>query len=268
VWRESELRAGLRLSEYAEAARRFVWGELADWYVEATKGRLAGEAEDRAVARAVLVHDFDSALRLLQPIVPFVTEELWQQLPGRSTDDVLARAAWPVARATRADDGETTSTGSEFELVREAVIALRQLRAEYAIPAGKIIPAVIVPARNASTRSAFEDEASIIGRIARFTITIADAPPAGTAAHAVLIGGTEVIIPLEGVIDVERECTRLRGELEQLEKQLGSLSQRLANQGFISRAPAQVVEAERRKEAEWTARRQQLSDKVRALCGA
>jgi valyl-tRNA synthetase len=267
VWRESELRSGLRLSEYAEAARRFVWGELADWYVEATKGRLIGEADDRAVARAVLVHVFDSALRLLQPIAPFVTDELWQQLPGRTSDEVLARAAWPVARARPTGRGDAAGTGAEFELVREAVVALRQLRAEYAIPAGKIIPAVIVPARNDATRGTFNDEAAIIGRIARFTITVADAPPTGTAAHAVLVGGSEVIIPLEGVIDVDRECTRLRGELEQLEKQLGSLSQRLANQGFISRAPAQVVEAERRKEAEWTARRQQLSDKVRALCG-
>ena len=267
VWRESELRSGLRLSEYAEAARRFVWGELADWYVEATKARLVGEADDRAVARAVLVHVFDSALRLLQPIVPFVTDELWQQLPGRSSNGLLARASWPVARIETSAHGAGSGAGTEFELVREAVAALRQLRAEYAIPAGKVIPAVIVPARDEATRNAFAEEAAIIGRIARFTITIADAVPAGTAAHGVLAGGSEVIVPLEGVIDVDRECARLRGELDQLEKQLASLSQRLANQGFISRAPAQVVEAERRKEAEWTARRQQLSDKVRALCG-
>jgi valyl-tRNA synthetase len=113
-----------------------------------------------------------------------------------------------------------------------------------------------------------EQEASIIGRLARYSITIAPTAPSGTAAHAVLSGGSEVVVPLEGVIDVERECARLRGELDQLEKQLSSLSQRLANQGFISRAPAQVVEAERRKEAEWTTRRQQLSEKVRALCGS
>jgi hypothetical protein len=136
-----------------------------------------------------------------------------------------------------------------------------------AITPGKVIPAVVVPSRDATTRAALEEEAAISGRLARVSITIADVAPGGTAAHAVLAGGTEVIVPLEGIIDVERECARLRGELEQLEKQLASLSQRLANQGFISRAPAHVVEAERRKEAEWTARRGQLADKVRALCG-
>ena len=266
AWRESELRNGLRLSEYAEAARRFAWGELADWYVEATKGRLLAGGDDRNVARAVLVHVFDAALRLLQPIVPFVTEELWQQLPGQSADGILGRAPWPEGGGPGAHR-DLSASGAEFELVREAVGALRQLRAEYAIPAGKVIPAVIVPARDAATRGVLEEEASIIGRIARYAITIAASAPSGTAAHAVLSGGSEVVVPLEGVIDVDRECARLRGELDQLEKQLTSLSQRLANQGFVSRAPAQVVEAERRKEAEWTARRQQLSEKVRALCG-
>jgi valyl-tRNA synthetase len=267
AWRESELRSGLRLSEYAEAARRFVWGELADWYVEATKGRLLASGDDRDVARAVLVHVFDAALRLLQPIVPFVTEELWQQLPGHSAEALLGRAAWPEARRESARSRTASRAGAEFELVREAVAALRQLRSEYAIPAGKVIPAVIVPARDGAARSVFEQEAPIIGRIARHAITVAESAPAGTAAHAVLTGGSEVVVPLEGVIDVERECARLRGELEQLEKQLASLSQRLANDGFIARAPAHVVDAERRKETEWTARRAQLADKVRALCG-
>jgi valyl-tRNA synthetase len=182
---------------------------------------------------------------------------------------VLARAPWPEAggphaTAPRIASGDDTG----FELVRESVIALRQLRAEYAIPAGKIIPAVIVPARDPASRQTFEQEATVIGRIARYTITVADGAPSGTAAHAVLSGGSEVIVPLEDVIDVDRECARLRTELEQLEKQLVGLSQRLANPGFVSRAPAHVVEAERRKESEWTARREQLRDKVRALCGS
>jgi valyl-tRNA synthetase len=266
-WTQAELRAGLRLSEYAEAARRFVWGELADWYVEATKARLLAGGDDQDVARAVLVHVFDAALRLLQPIVPFVTEELWQQLPGRSADDVLARAAWPTSRASTIG-AAGHQRAAEFDLVRDAVVALRQLRSEYAIPAGKVIPAAIIPARGDAARRAFDEEAAIIGRISRCTITITDAAPAGTAAHAVLAGGTEVIVPLEGIIDVERECARLRTELEQLEKQLSSLTQRLGNAGFVSRAPAHVVEAERRKETEWTARREQLRDKVRGLCGS
>jgi valyl-tRNA synthetase len=267
VWDRAELRAGLRLSEYAEAARRFAWSELADWYVEATKGRLTAGGADREVARAVLVHVFDAALRLLQPIVPFVTEELWQQLPGQPADGVLAHTPWPEARVAM-PAANAALAGADFELVREAVDALRQLRSEYAVTPQKLIDAVIVPSRDVAARTILEEEAPLIGRLTRCTVTVVDAAPSGTAAHAVLAGGTEIAVPLEGIIDVKRECQRLRGELEQLEKQLAALTQRLANEGFTSRAPAHVVEAERRKESEWNARRQQLSGKVRALCGS
>ena len=105
VWRDIERYAGLRLNEYAEAARRFVWNELADWYLESLKARLDAPGDDREVARAVLVHAFDSALRLLHPIVPFVTESLWQRLPGREPGrscELLADAPSADAR----DDGD------------------------------------------------------------------------------------------------------------------------------------------------------------------
>ena len=262
VWQRSELRAGLRLNEYAEAARRFVWSEFADWYVETTKARMSTPGPDREVARAVLVHVFDAALRLLQPIIPFVTEDLWEQLPGRPADGVLAREAWPVRRAER------DRPPSEFELVQEAVNALRQLRAEYAVTPRKLIDAIIVPGRAGTSREVLTDQAALIGRLTDCTITLRDVAPGGTAAHAVLTGGAEIAVPLDGVIDVARECARLRVELEQLEKQLASLSQRLRNDGFLARAPAEVVESERRKEVEWTTRRDGLREKVRALCGS
>src|SRR5205085_5829958 len=95
IWKPEERYAGLRLNEYAESARRFVWNELADWYVESAKGRLNTPGADRDVARAVLVHCFDQALRLLHPIVPFVTEALWQKLPSRAANALLATSAWP-----------------------------------------------------------------------------------------------------------------------------------------------------------------------------
>ena len=133
-------RAGLRLSEYAEAARRFVWNELADWYVEAVKLRLTGSGEDRDVARAVLVHVFGAALRLLHPVVPFITEALWGRLPSGTAagTGLVATADWP-----RIDP--LHSRENEFELVREAINAIRQLRAEYAIAPGEMISAELTP---------------------------------------------------------------------------------------------------------------------------
>ncbi|HEU4563295.1 MAG TPA: valine--tRNA ligase, partial [Gemmatimonadaceae bacterium] len=125
AWRDDQRFAGLRLNEYVEAARRFAWSELADWYVETTKARLAPDAPDRDVARAVLLHVFDAALRLLHPVVPFITETLWQRLPGRAEGELLARAAWPRPA------GDHAARAREFGAVQEAVMSIRQLRSEY-----------------------------------------------------------------------------------------------------------------------------------------
>jgi valyl-tRNA synthetase len=275
-WRKEQLRAGLRLNEYAEAARAFVWNDLADWYLESTKGRMTAKpattADDRDIARAVLVRCFDSALRLLQPIVPFVTDQLWRKLPkagdviedGAGAAEFLAVQPWP-AQISLPDSGE------EFELVREAVVSIRQARADYSIPPSAEVEAWIDPSRDRNPERAgqvFREEAALIARLAGKT-TVHQGKPSqtGAAAHAFLASGTEVVVPLAGVVDVAKECRRLRGELEQLEKQLESLRARLKNEGFTSRAPAEVVQAERNKEGEWSKRRDQLAEKVQALCG-
>jgi valyl-tRNA synthetase len=264
-WPEGERHVGLRLNEYAESARRFVWSELADWYLESCKARMAPDADaaDREVARAVLAHSFDQALRLLHPIVPFITETLWQRLPGHVEGEFLACAPWPGSEPTLRSGPDAAA--SEFELVREAVNAIRQLRGEYGVPPGKSIAATIVPA--AASRAVFDEEAALIGRLTRSTVSVADAAPAGAAAHQLLADGSTVVLPLAGMIDVEKECARLRGELASLEKQLASLEARLANENFVARAKLEVVEAERQKARDWSTRRDQLRAKVRSLCG-
>ena len=258
VWPEAELRAGLRLSEYAEAARRFVWNELADWYVETTKARLVDGGPDRDVARAVLVHVFDSALRLLHPIVPFITEALWQQLPGGAAREsgFLAASSWPIRGGHE--------PVHEFERVRDAVIALRQIRADYNIAPAKPFSATIVARVDGKV---YESERALIGRLARADVSVSSTPPAGAAAHVVLVGGAELVAPLAGIVDVEKECRKLRLELDQLEQQLAQLTTRLATESFTSRAPAHVVEGERAKEKEWVSRRESLARKVESLCG-
>jgi valyl-tRNA synthetase len=260
LWRDEERRAGMRLSDLAETARRFVWNELADWYLEASKSRLAGNGDDRDVARAVLVHVFDRALRLLHPIVPFITEALWQRLPGRVPGEYLIRAAWPSTTGVGGMSG-----ANDFDRVREAVSALRQIRADYNLPPGKTIDAIIVASDDVAP--SYSSQLTMIGRLARATVRV-DRPPTDAAAHAVLSGGASLAVPLAGLIDVDKECAKLRQELASLEKQLSGLERRLGDEKFTGRAPAHVVQQERAKLAEWMARRQQLSDKVRTLCGA
>ena len=132
-WSDAVRFSGMRLNDYAESARRFVWSELADWYLESTKARLAGaDADDREVARAVLAHVFDGALRLLHPIVPFITETLWQRLPSSPANAFLATAAWP-----RVEGGVGETAEAPFALVQRCVEAVRQIRADYAVAPGR-----------------------------------------------------------------------------------------------------------------------------------
>jgi valyl-tRNA synthetase len=264
AWSEAERYRGLRLSEYAESARRFVWNELADWYLESTKVRLAEGGPDGEVARAVLAHCFDSALRLLQPIVPFITDTLWRRIPVAIADrgDFIARAAWP--RQDSRFKGE-----SGFDLVREAINGIRQLRADYAIPPGQRIHASL-DASSAGDKGLtdaviFGEEGAFISRIAKTDLTPHEGAEKG--ASILLSSGSRIRVALEGVIDIDKECRKARTELEKLSAQLDGLEARLGNPGFTDRAPASVVEAERQKQRDWTARKAQLTEKVASLCG-
>jgi len=263
-WRPEERYAGMRLSEFSEAARRFVWDDVADWYLETTKGRIGAGGDDSEAARAVLTHVFDSALRLLHPIMPFITETLWQRLPFPVATDrceFLAIAPWPIPHPRSPDE---TGEMARFDLVREAVSAVRRIRSDYAIAPGKVIDTMI---QSRNSTPLFARHAALVGQLARASIKVGDAPAGAGAAHAVLSDGSDVIVPLGGLVDLSKECGKLRGELGQLQTQLQTLSKRLQNDGFISGAPAAVVESERKKEQEWIKRSEQLAEKVKALCG-
>jgi valyl-tRNA synthetase len=257
-WSDLERGRGLRLSEYAEAARRFVWNELADWYLESIKPRLAADGTaDREVARAVLAHAFDGALRLLHPVVPFITEELWQKLPQTPPGAFLAQAAWPVA------GGEYAGGGAAFDLVRESVQAIRQVRAEYNVNPGAWVDAVLVATNDAE--ALLGPQADTVGSLARAKVRVGAVNPGGAAAQVLLSGGIELVVPLAGMIDLDKEKQRLDTEIVQLDKQLTALQGRLSNDGFVAKAPAAVVETERAKAADWSSRLAQLRDKRAAL---
>jgi len=269
-WPAAERDIGMRLSEYVEAARGFVWSDLADWYLEHCKGRLAaaGDHRDAGVARATMVQVFDAALRLLHPVVPYVTEALWQRLPARPEGTLLARAAWPAAVDPSSAAGRARARAmAEYDLARAAVSAIRQIRADYGIGPGVVIDVLIEPV--AENRQVYAEEAAAIGRLARCRVEIAmpGQASAGTAAATAVLGDrSTVLIPLAGVIDIEQECKRLKGELSKLDTELVKLRARLASEAFVSRAPADLVESERAKEREWSGRAKQLGTRVRALC--
>ena len=162
TWTDAERYRGLRLSEYAEAARRFVWNELADWYLESIKPRLATPGPDREIARAVLAHAFDGALRLLQPIVPFITEELWQKLPQTPPNAFIAQAAWPMVRT------QATGSGAGCEQAREAVQAIRQVAPNTTCSR---VPVDVVLVAPAAAQDGLRAMLETIGSLARARVT-------------------------------------------------------------------------------------------------
>jgi valyl-tRNA synthetase len=250
-----------RLDEAAKRCFEFAWNELADWYVEAVKPRMSGDGA--ATPQAVLAYCFDLVLRLLHPVVPFISEALWQKLPGRTAGELLAVAPWPAPRPELDDP----RADQEFGRVKIAIEQIRSIRAEYRVTPKTKLKATIV-ARGGDKAATFQGERDTIVRLANLDdLDNLDngRSPSGVGAHAVFGDGSEVVVALEGLVDVKQECRRLSEEKERLEKQLQSLAARLTNESFVSRAPQEVVAKEREKEKAWRDQRDVLAGKLKSL---
>jgi valyl-tRNA synthetase len=195
-------------------------------------------------------------------VVPFITEELWQKLPGRTADELLAAAAWPKTRP----ELEDPAADREFARVKTAIEQIRSIRAEYRVPPQTKLTATIV-ARGNDRAATFAGERDTIVRLAQLDSLVLDGEraPQGVGAHAVFGDGSEVVVALQGTIDVQQECRRLSDELSRLDQQLASLAARLTNQNFVARAPQDVVAREREKEKAWRDQRDVLAGKLRSL---
>ena len=247
-----------RLDEAAKRCFEFAWNELADWYVEAVKPRMTGA--QALTPQAVLAYCLDLSLRLLHPVVPFITEELWQKLPGRKANELLATAHWPAPRP----ELEDPRADQEFARVKTVIDQIRSIRAEYRVSPKTKLRATIV-ARGNDRAAAFDGERDTIVRLAQLESLTLDGAPQGVGAHAVFGDGSEVVVALEGTIDVQQECRRLSDELGRLDQQLKGLAARLTNESFVSRAPRDVVAKEREKEKAWRDQRDVLAGKLKSL---
>ncbi|HKT61865.1 MAG TPA: valine--tRNA ligase [Gemmatimonadales bacterium] len=252
-----------RLNEAAGAVYRFLWSDLADWYIEQIKPRLYGDVPGGDVARAVATQTFDVALRLLHPVMPFVTEALWRRFPGRPADASISVAPWPRADERAVDP----SALAEFGLVQQVVGAIRGIRAEYGIQPGQTVRAYVA-VEDPGAAAALEREGGTIVRLAKLSDLILGESTDRVGGNAVLPDGTAVFVPLGDAIDVGRECNRLGAESDRLAGLVASQEKKLGNQQFVSRAPADVVAREREKLAAWTEQRQVLIRKRELLgCG-
>ncbi|MDE2508743.1 MAG: valine--tRNA ligase [Planctomycetota bacterium] len=246
--------------QFAEAAlslRDFTWSEFCDWYLEFVKDRLRDPAA-RPTAQRVLATLLDGLCRLLHPIMPFVTEQIWQALadvapvrgipePTRAEESVCV-AAWPTPPAALRDEAAVALIRRR----REVIGAIRNLRAERDVPdAAKTTPILIATGAVADDLNAAELHIRALTNSSALTITANFDRPDDCAVT--VLPEVEVILPLEGLIDREAERNRQRKARADLEKQLGAVRAKLNNESFVSRAPTEVVEQQRAKESELAA---------------
>ena len=235
-----------RISEAAQLAYEFAWGDVCDWYLEVSKAP-HGEAPGRE-SLAVSVELFEGVVRLLHPFMPFLTEELWWKLRPRAAGEACIAAAWP-APADRSD-----AALEAFGLVQDVVTAIRQIRARYNVPPGQKITAVVRASEGQSSArldAVAQDPAvaDAVERLAGLDALAfgADKPQASATAVA---GRVEVFVPLAGMIDLDVERKRLQALIDDKRGFLGGVERKLANEAFTSRAPEAVVAKERQKAAD------------------
>ena len=231
----TRLLEGYLLGEAGRHIYDFLWGDLADWYIEAAKPRLQGA--DAAVVQQTLAYTLERALRLLHPFMPFITETIWQRLPHGG--DALIVARWPQPGAT--DDEAERAFGLLIDIVR----AVRNARSEAGVEPAKWVAATVAAGPHADALASQRDILSRLARIGDDELTIAatiDAPP---QAAALVVADTTVY--LTGMVDVAAERARLRREIDEAAAQADRTEAQLANKNFVARARPDVVQAARER---------------------
>jgi len=249
--------------QYGEAGRQindFLWGEYCDWYIEASKVRLYAEASDKSIPLAALLQVLETALRLLHPFMPYITEELWQALPGEARrGEALIVARWPEADPAMLDE----EAEERMALVQELIRGIRNLRAEYNVTPGKRIPALIA----ADAAPWLEEQRAVLCALAKLDpsqLTVRPTVQPPEQAATVVVGDVAAYLPLAALVDLEAERERLKRELENVEARVARSDSLLAGE-FAAKAPANVVQRERDKLGELQATAAQLKEQLERL---
>jgi len=262
----SEVGESLGRYRFDDAAARlyqFAWHELCDWYLELSKQALAsGDAPEARSARAVLGHVLDSLLRMLHPFMPYITEELWQGLPrAAGGQDSVALARYPVA-VPEHDDPEAEAT---MAVLIENGVAGRNLRAELRIPPSSRPRVLVHPAGEEAKRRLEPQTEALRGVINASEVVIVSSFPDDLVAARSVTSSAVVAIPLEGLLDVEAERSRLRKDIARLEKEIAVHDGKLGNEGFLSKARPEAIEKVRSARGEAADRLERLRDTLGQL---
>ncbi|MFD0897900.1 valine--tRNA ligase [Loigolactobacillus binensis] len=236
--------------EFGEAGRllyNFIWNDLCDWYIEMSKEVLNGtDATAIANKQQALAYVFEQTLKLMHPIMPFVTEELWQQLPH--VGESIVTAAYPVEHAELADAAAVAQMSRLIDLIR----SVRNIRAEVNAPLSSPID-VVIKTTDQQTQTIFENNREYIERFVHpKALTIAAEVTAPALAMSAIITGAEIYVPLAELIDLNEEIKRMEKEAAKLQSEVTRADKKLGNERFVQNAPEKVVAEQKAKRTDYT----------------
>jgi valyl-tRNA synthetase len=249
-----------RLNEVAQTLYHFFWDSFCDWYIELSKSLVASRelTPEVSAARSRIVYVLETSLRLLHPLMPFITEEIWQRLPHEG--DSIMTAPWPEADSAREDQ----QAREQMETLIALITKVRNIRSTWNVPQQSRLK-LHIGTGNQSIRDLVSDNEAQIQRLARVDeISMSDELPAFEWAARDIVAGMEIAVPLEGLIDLEKERERITREMTRKENEARGLASRLDNASFMERAPGDVVEETRGRHAELIAE----IEKLRATLGS
>lgn len=251
--------------EFGETGRQlynFIWDDLCDWYIEFAKLSLYGEDDAaKKKTQSVLAYVLDRTLRMIHPFMPFISEEIWQHLPH--SGDTITLAEWPKYDPAF----EAPQAVEEMGLLMDVIRAVRNIRAEVNVPMSKKIELLVKPVSQSELRIV-ESNAHYIRRFCNtsdFAVSVEATVP--DKAMTAVVSGAELYLPLAGLIDISQEIARLEKEAEHLNKEVERVEKKLANEGFVSKAPAKVIEEERAKMADYSSKRDKVLARIHELKG-
>jgi valyl-tRNA synthetase len=247
-----------RINDAATALYEFIWGVVCDWYVELTKPIVQGaDGAEKDETRAVTAFVVRETVKLLHPVMPFITEELWDKLGHRAEHGMLIGQPWPAPAAIDA------AADAEMGWLVKLISDIRSARSELNVPAGAKLRLLVIGA-DATTQNRLETHRAAIERLARVE-GIEAAAAAPKAALQIVLGEATYALPVGDVIDLEAERTRLAKEIKKLSDEIGKIDAKLGNANFVARAPAEVVEEQRERRAQAEEARTRLSTALERL---
>ncbi len=235
--------------EFGEVGRElynFIWDDFCSWYIEMAKLPLNGEDEAaKKTTRSILAYVLDQTMRLLHPLMPFITEEIWQHLPHEG--ESITVAAWPTVRA----DLHFAEEADNMKLLMDIIRSVRNIRAEVNTPMSKKVP-LYISAKDAATVAILEANKGYLEKFCNpEPLTIGEGLEAPGQSMTAVVTGAELFLPLVGLINLEEEIARLEKELEKWAKEVKLVTGKLSNEKFVSKAPEALVNAEREKLADY-----------------